>query len=180
MRLVLDACVLFPTVLREILTGCAQAGGYVPLWSARLLEEWARAAARLGPAPEAIARGEIALLRAAFPDAEVPADPVLEQTLHLPDLTDRHVLATAIRGRASGIVTLNLRDFPARALAPWRIDPVSPDDMLMGLWLTQPGLVEMAVAQVQARTETVSGRRQPLRPLLRRAKLPRLGKALGV
>lgn len=180
MRLVLDACVLFPTVLREILTGCAQAGGYVPLWSARLLEEWARAAARLGPQPEAIARGDIALLRASFPAAEIPPDQALEQTLHLPDLTDHHVLATAIRGGASGIVTLNLRDFPARALAPWRIEPTSPDDMLMTLWLTQPGLVETVVAKVQERTETISGRPQPLRPLLRRAKLPRLGKALGV
>lgn len=180
MRLVLDACVLFPTVLREILTGCAQAGGYAPLWSARLLEEWARAAARLGPGAEAVARGDIALLRAAFPQAEIPADPALEHTLHMPDPADAHVLATAIAGRATGIVTLNLRDFPARALAPWQIAPRSPDDMLMDLWLAQPALVETVVAQVQARTEAVSGRAQPLRPLLRRAKLPRLGKALGL
>ena len=45
MRAVLDANVLFPTILREILTDLAQAGLYHALWSDRILEEWHRAAA---------------------------------------------------------------------------------------------------------------------------------------
>ncbi len=72
MKLLLDACVLYPTVLREILIGCARAGLYTPpLWSARILEEWARATVKLGPQAEVFARGEIAMLRAVFPNAEV-------------------------------------------------------------------------------------------------------------
>jgi hypothetical protein len=55
LRVVLDACVLYPTVMREVLLGCAARGLFVPLWSPRLLEEWARAAARLGPEGEAVA-----------------------------------------------------------------------------------------------------------------------------
>ena len=43
MKALLDACVLYPTVLREILTGVAGQGLYTPLWSDRILEEWARA-----------------------------------------------------------------------------------------------------------------------------------------
>jgi hypothetical protein len=39
--------------------------------------------------------------------------------------------------------------------------------------------VAAAVARVQARAEAVSGRDQPIRPLLKRAGLPRLGKALA-
>jgi len=58
MKLLLDACVLYPTVLREILIGCARAGLYTPLWSARILEEWARATVKLGPQAEVFARGE--------------------------------------------------------------------------------------------------------------------------
>lgn len=176
MRLVLDACVLYPTVLREILTGVAGAGAFTPLWSARILAEWQHAAARLGAGGATVAAGEIALLRARWPDAEIPADPALEARLSLPDPADCHVLAAALLGAAEAIVTLNLRDFPRNRLEGLRA--LSPDDLLMDLWLADSAVVEAAVAQVQARTEQVSARAQPLRPLLKRAKLPRLGKAL--
>ncbi|MDZ4096553.1 MAG: PIN domain-containing protein, partial [Paracoccaceae bacterium] len=84
MRLVLDACVLYPTVLREILLGVAQAGLYTPLWSDRILEEWARATRKLGPLAEIQARSAGALLRAAFPKATIAAAPGIEARLHLP------------------------------------------------------------------------------------------------
>ena len=58
MRVVIDACVLYPTVLREIVLGVARADLITPLWSDRLLEEWARTAARHGGAVDAtFARG---------------------------------------------------------------------------------------------------------------------------
>ena len=63
MKAVLDTCVLYPTVLREILIGAADAGLYEPVWSARILAEWRHAAARLGPDGAAVAGAEIALLR---------------------------------------------------------------------------------------------------------------------
>lgn len=170
-RVLLDACVLYPTVLRQVLLRLA--GLYTPLWSPRILEEWARTAAREGV--EAPARGEIALLRARHPGAEVIPGPT--DALHLPDPGDLHVLAAAIAGQADLIVTLNLRDFPARALDPIRA--VHPDDFLMDLWLRDPVAVEAAVAAERAETARISGRDQPLRPLLKRARLPRLGKALG-
>ena len=48
MRVLIDANVLFPTVLREIVLGLAETGYFEPLWSERILEEWRRAAARIG------------------------------------------------------------------------------------------------------------------------------------
>ncbi|MEN8935202.1 MAG: PIN domain-containing protein, partial [Planktotalea arctica] len=42
MKLLLDTCVLYPTVMREMLIGAARAGAFEPLWSARILEEWRR------------------------------------------------------------------------------------------------------------------------------------------
>ncbi len=179
MRAVLDACVLYPSVLREILLGVAARGGFTPLWSARLLGEWQRAAARLGPEGEVIASGEIARLRADWPEAEIAADPSVESRLWLPDPADAHVLATAIAGQAACIITLNLRDFPPRALGPEGVRAQSPDDFLMAHWLEDAVRVESAVQEAHARTEAASGRAQDLRALLKRGKLPRLGKALG-
>lgn len=179
MKVVLDACVLYPSVLREILIGVAARGGFEPLWSARILAEWGRAAQRLGPEGAAIAQGEIALLRSQWPAAEIAADPQLEARLWLPDPADAHVLATAIAGGAERIVTLNLRDFPRRALAPEGMQAQAPDAFLMEQWLSAPARVEAAVQEAFMRTEAASGGGQDLRALLKRAKLPRLGKALG-
>ena len=71
MKILIDANVLYPTVMREVVLGVARVGLFEPRWSARILEEWARAAGRLGPDVEAQARGEIVMLQAAWPQAEI-------------------------------------------------------------------------------------------------------------
>ena len=215
MKALLDACVLYPTVLREILIGAARAGLYTPLWSDRILGEWARAVVKLGPGAELVAQAEIAALKAAFPAAVVapreglasrlwlpdPDDvhvlaaaiaggaafpraltrerPEIEARLHLPDPDDLHVLATAIAAGADEIVTFNAADFPRGVLAGEGIAREDPDRFLLGLWQDAPATVAAVVEAVRAEAERLSGEFQPLRPLLRRAKLPRLGKALS-
>ncbi|NKX43928.1 RSP_2648 family PIN domain-containing protein [Roseicyclus persicicus] len=180
MKAVIDACVLYPTVLREIVLGLARGGLIVPLWSDRLLEEWARTAARHGgAADEALARGEIAAVSVAFPGARVAADPGLEARLWLPDPSDIHVLATAIAGGADTILTLNLRDFPRRELDAHGVEAVHPDAALYQMWLDAPAAVEGVVAAVHATAERMAGEELPLRALLKRARLPRVAKAVG-
>lgn len=178
MRVALDACVLFPTVMREVVLGGAAAGGFEPVWSGRILEEWARATRRLPEGAEAVARGEIALMRARWPEAEVEVGEELVAGLSLPDPDDRHVLAAAIAGRAGVLMTLNRRDFPGRTLARHGILLRDPDGLLVEL--AGEG-IDMAgvVATVRERAERASGRPQPVRTLLKRAGLPRLGKMLG-
>lgn len=180
MRAVLDACVLYPTLLRDILMGVARGGGFTPLWSARILEEWRRAALRQGGARDGmIAESEVALLRADFPQAEIaPHDAGLEAGLDLPDLADRHVLASAIAGGAGRIITLNLRDFPKPALRDHDIAALSPDDFLMQLWLDDGALIEGAVRAGLARHAARASDPLTPRAALKRARLPRLGKAL--
>lgn len=170
----LDACVLYPTVLREVLIGLAWAGHYRPLWSARILEEWARAADRR--ADGTVARAEIARLRADWPTAEGEIGEAAD--LWLPDAHDIHVLAASRTGGAEKIITLNLRDFPTRELAPHGIEAQHPDAFLMALWLENPEAVQAVVAKIHAQAETLSGQKLPLRALMKRARLPRLGKAL--
>lgn len=179
MKAVLDACVLFPTVLREILIAVARRGLYTPLWSDRILEEWARATVKLGPGAEAVARGEIAVLKAAFPAALVPVAPGLERRLWLPDPADVHVLASAIAASADLIVTFNAGDFPRATLAEEGLARQDPDQFLTGFWLEHPETIVAAVTEVAETARRLSGEDLPLRPLLKRARLPRLGKALG-
>jgi hypothetical protein len=50
--------------------------------------------------------------------------------LTLPDPKDCHVFAAAIHCSASVIVTANLRDFPAQALAAYGIEAQHPDAFL--------------------------------------------------
>ena len=178
MKLVLDACVLYPTVMREVLIGAARAGLYQPLWSERLLEEWARAAARIDPVQGVQARGEIALLSAAFPKAKVTATESLTARLWLPDPADIHVLAAAIAGHADGIVTMNAKDFPRNILAEEGLTRADPDTLLLGFYEAQPEAMRHAVDSVLSEARRLSGEDWTLRALMKKARLPRLGKAL--
>ncbi len=179
MRILLDACVLYPTVMREILLSIANHGLFVPLWSDRILDEWARAVAKNLPDQAELARGEIALVRAVWSDAVVPENTALEQRLFLPDKDDRHVFAAAINGCADVLLTLNAKDFPTRVLAKENIIRRDPDSLLHGFWQDHPGVVTEVCETVRDTAESLSGRSQPLRALLKRARLPKLGKALA-
>jgi predicted nucleic acid-binding protein len=177
-RVLLDACVLVPTGLRGILLGVAGAGLFRPLWSDRILEEWARAVRRQGPGAEAEARAAAALAAAAHPGARVPPAPGIEARLHLPDENDIHVLAAAIAGHADAILTFNAADFPRGTLAGEGIARRDPDGFLWEMWSHHPDAVAAAVEAERGAAERATGRDWPLRAFLRRAGLPRLGKAM--
>lgn len=54
---------------------------------------------------------------------------------------DKHVLAAAVEAQAELIVTLNLRDFPEPALAPFRVEARHPDASLIALYDLSPHIV---------------------------------------
>jgi len=58
----------------------------------------------------------------------------LIQGLQLPDPSDRHVLAAAIRSGADVIVTQNLKDFPPEKLQPYGIEAQHPDTFITHLF----------------------------------------------
>ena len=180
MKAVLDACVLYPTVLREILLGVARLGLYEPLWSDRILREWVRATAKLGPVAQAQAEGQAALLRANFPRGFVRENRDIEARLLLPDPNDLHVLAVAIAGHADCIVTFNAVDFPRHVLAADGIDRRDPDGLLWQIWSHHPGQVEGVVRDVHATAEQMAETSIALKSLMKRAQLPKLAKAMQV
>lgn len=179
MRAVLDTCVLYPTVMREVLLGVAATGAFTPLWSERILEEWARAAAKLGPEGEALARGEAAVLSVAWPAARVAWAPSLEARLWLPDPADVHVLAAAVAGSADVIVTLNAKDFPRGVLAEEGLSRADPDAFLLGFWQADRAAVEDVVRRVLQEARRLSQEAWSARGLMKKARLPCLGKAVS-
>lgn len=179
MKAVLDACVLYPTVLREILQGAGEAGLYQPVFSERILREWVLATAKLGPEAPMIAEGEAVALRAAFPRGLVRDHPEIEARLILPDPNDRHVLASAIASGADAIVTFNAQDFPGHVLAAEGISRRDPDGFLWELQSRYPAAMEQIVGSVRAKAEAISGQPIAVKALLKRARLYRLAKALA-
>jgi predicted nucleic acid-binding protein len=131
---VLDACVLYPAPIRDLLLHLASAGLYSPKWTALIHSEWIRnllrnrsdlTAAQLQRTKEA--------MDGAFPAAEVTHFEPLLVTLDLPDPDDRHVLAAAIHCQADLIVTANLKDFPVTALLPYDVIAQHPDAFVANL-----------------------------------------------
>ena len=179
MKVLLDTCVMYPTVMREVLLGVAKTGLFQPLWSQRILDEWSRAAAKMGPEGQAQADGEIAMVSAAWPKAKVKSDQSLLDRLWLPDQNDVHVLAAAITGNADVLVTMNAKDFPRDILAEEGVSRADPDGFLIGLYASAPDLVETAVHAVHEEANRLSDRPWDLRKLLKKARLPRLGKTMS-
>ena len=179
MKALLDTCVIYPTVMRQMLLGAARAGAFTPLWSARIIEEWQRAAIKLGPAGVAQAGAEAALLAADWPAAQVTWPPSLEARLWLPDPADTHVLAAAIAGSADVILTLNSKDFPRQILAEEGLSRSDPDALLHGIWQASPDMIAQVASGILAEARRLSGDDWSMRALLKKARLPRIAKALG-
>ena len=128
-RVVLDACVLLPYQLADLLLKLADAEMYEPLWSEEILDEVERnLVGKFGLTTEKASR-RLGRMRSAFPNALVdPYEDLIPAMTN--DPKDRHVAAAAVRGGASLIVTANLRDFPPESLSQFGIEAVHPDDFL--------------------------------------------------
>jgi predicted nucleic acid-binding protein len=127
-----DANVLYPAPTRDLLLELATTGLFRARWTNDIHDEWVHNLLKdrpdLDPARLARTRN---LMDTAVPDALVTGHRGLIDGLTLPDPDDRHVLAAAIVGRADVIVTANLKDFPAEALAPHGIEAQHPDTFLI-------------------------------------------------
>jgi predicted nucleic acid-binding protein len=148
----LDACILYPAPLRDLLLELALADLYRAKWSDAVHEEWITA---LLANRHDLTRVQLErtrdLMNLHVRDALVLDFEPLIDALDLPDPKDRHVLAAAIKGRADVIVTTNLTDFPAEKLDRWGIEAQHPDEFLTHQFhLSQPVFLQ-AVKTVRMR-----------------------------
>ena len=148
----LDASVLYPAPLRDLLLELAVSNLYRAKWSARVHDEWIHALLRSRPDLTA-ARLERTrrLMDAHVRDVLVTGFEDLVSSLELPDPGDRHILAAAIRAEADIIVTANLKDFPTSSLAPHGLEAEHPDAFLARLCERCPARFVEALHRVRSR-----------------------------
>ncbi len=144
---VLDADVLYPQFLRDVMLRVAAADLYAPRWTERIHAEGVRSVADdFGIDPAKLA-STVARMNAVFPSALVTNYEPLEAAF--PDVhpKDRHVAAAALAAGANLLVTWNRKDFPQRALTLRGIRRMSPDELLTGLLTADPKTVVAVLMQ---------------------------------
>lgn len=157
---VLDACVLLPPSLCDLLLRLAEAPAlYRPRWSIETLDEVRRNQIGKFKFSQSLAESWRLEVSRSFPEATIDDYSGFLKECHN-DQKDRHVLAAAIRCRADVIVTSNLRHFPSAALEPHGLTAESPARFLAGLWKQKPEVVlskldDIARDRNRARKETL-------------------------
>jgi len=107
-----DANVLYGARLRSLLMELAMSGLFRARWSNDIHREWMTAVSTNTGIPLQQLQSTRAYMDAAVPDGCISGYEALIPALELPDPHDRHVLAAAIRGGASVIVTFNRATSP--------------------------------------------------------------------
>nr|WP_292345916.1 PIN domain-containing protein [Mesorhizobium sp.] len=149
----MDACVLYPAPLRDLLVELAAGGGlYRAKWTEQIHDEWIRNLLQNRPdlKPEQIYRTRDLMNRAVL-DCLVDGYQDLLPSLALPDENDRHVLAAAIVSAFDAIVTFNFRDFPKPVLDKYQLDLIHPDDFIFQQFGIDNAAVLVSVQRCRAR-----------------------------
>jgi predicted nucleic acid-binding protein len=150
-RAFLDASVIYPASLRDLLMRLTMARLFQARWSSRVHEEWIRAVLRDRSDLSVVQLDSVrAAMDSHAEDCLVTGYESLIGSLTLPDPDDRHVLAAAIVAGADVIVTYNLRDFPDEALDRYEIEAQHPDEFIRHLIDLVPTLVVDVVRAQQA------------------------------
>jgi hypothetical protein len=147
---VLDANLLYPFQLRNLLVQFGADSVIAPRWTARIHEEWVGNLVAAGRAPHKRLLLTLELMNGALPEADVQDWETYMDGLTLPDPNDCHVLAAALAAKAQTILTMNLRDFPASVLEQHGVAAVHPDGFLCGLYDADPELLRSSTEMAHA------------------------------
>ena len=156
-----DACVLYPSVVRDFLIRVAAERTVRAHWTELILDEVFTHLKenRKDLDPVKLDRTR-ALMNEALEDPIVTGFEPLISALTLPDPDDRHVLAAAIKAGAQVIVTFNLKDFPAEVLGPFGIEAKGPDDFLIDQFHIDDGVLRSIVRDIAATWNAHRGSKQ--------------------
>ncbi|MEP6754095.1 MAG: PIN domain-containing protein [Chthonomonadales bacterium] len=139
---ILDACVIYPAPMRDLLIRLSQAGLFRARWTHAIHEEWIRNLLINRPDLSRINLERTRdLMVEHIMNSLISGYEEIIPTLDLPDTNDRHVLAAAVHAKADLIVTVNQKDFPESVLANYQIQAVHPDQFVCDLLVQNPELV---------------------------------------
>jgi hypothetical protein len=147
----LDACVLYPQTLRDLLRNLARTNLFRARWTDLINDEWTRNLLEKNPGKADQVARTLALVNRSVDDCLISDYEVVIPTLQLPDPNDRHVLAASIVGQANVIITLNLDDFPPEQLEPFGIEARHPDTFVTHLIALDPEVVCAAIRRMRER-----------------------------
>jgi predicted nucleic acid-binding protein len=153
----LDASVLHPWVVCDLLLRLAERGLYRPAWSGEILDELVGSLTRRQPDHEEQFRRRRERMEAAF--AEAMTHQPGRFTSAVPDEVDpgdRHVVAAAFAARADVIVTNNVRHFAPDRLAEVGLLVHTADEFLVHQWWLDPAGVLEELAAMAASTSRPS------------------------
>lgn len=152
MLVVLDACVLYPASLRDLLLTLAALDAFDVAWTDEILEEVKRNVVADHPDmdPDRFAGHTLGAMRAAFPEAAVTGYEHLIASLDN-DPKDRHAAAAAIAAGASAIVTENVGVFRTSMLDAAGIEVLTTGDLIGRVLDTEAGVVVSAIEHLSRR-----------------------------
>ncbi len=111
-------------------------------------------------------------MRHVLPGADVHGYEHWVLWLTLPAPEDHHVLAAAIEGGATVLLTFNLEDFPNDLLAPFGISARDPGGFLSEPIAEDPETVETVVDEARLNLSRTAPTREDLVQALARQRLP--------
>jgi predicted nucleic acid-binding protein len=157
---VLDACVLYPVVLRDLLLTLSAFDAFEVRWTEEILDEMTRnlLANHSEVDPARFEERVVGAMRAGFPEALIVG---YEHRIDAVDndAKDRHVAAAAVHVNADAIVTYNVRDFGGDVLRRHGVSVVTPPQVIGRLLEDEPSVVTLAIRAMAARKK-----RPPMTP----------------
>lgn len=157
----LDASVLHPWVVCDLLLRLAERGLFRPAWSEAILDELVQSLIDRKPEHADRFRRRREHMEAAFAEAMTRGPERFVEAVPLEvDEGDRHVVAAAIAARADVIVTNNIRHFAPEALAQLGILAQTADEFFVHQWWLDPSAVAAELIEMASATAN-----PPLTPL---------------
>lgn len=151
-KVFIDTSELFPFTIMDLLLTLAEQFVFTWVWTEELVDEWERVIVETKHRTPESAKSVSNAVRAYFESGLIEADTYVNDITDdlSPDRGDRAHVAACLGGRATVLLTRNLKDFAAPALAANDVRVLTADDYLVALLRRRPRAVVDGVRQTAA------------------------------